>query len=78
MAIALRTPKFDKRFLGDLASGEVHTKGSASLGCCRPAELVEAGTAVIFNPDTILRAELEGFVRCPWCLGPDPAHDEDL
>ena len=78
MAIALRSPPQGKRYLGDRSTGEVHLIDAKGYRCCTVAEMIAAGTAVVFNPDTLTRAQLEGFDRCPWCIGPDPVLLDDL
>lgn len=66
IAIAVRPP--DKSFLGDLHAMEVHDLLNEKPRC-RLGSVVADGFAVVFGPDTLARAEMEGFGHCPFCIG---------
>lgn len=60
----------NKRFLGNSDPGhmEVHdlTKEKAP---CQIGEIVKAGHAVTFFPDTLEQAHTERYDNCAYCLG---------
>lgn len=61
-----------KQYLGDSDSDhmEVHdldNEDSRPNGC-QIDEIIEAGNAVVFSPDSLEQAESEGYDRCDKCL----------
>lgn len=60
----------NKQFLGNSNSKEVHdldnedTSGSG----CQINEIIRAGHAVYFTPDTLAQAHSEGYDNCAKCL----------
>lgn len=58
----------NRRFLGNTHTMEVHdlTRETAT---CQIDEIIQAGHAVVFTPDTLAQAHAEGFDNCAYCLG---------
>jgi hypothetical protein len=59
-----------KNYLGNSSSSkmEVHDLRLETSNC-QIAEIVAAGNAVTFNPDTLQQARSEGYDNCHFCLG---------
>ncbi len=62
------------QYLGDSSLGylEVHDLLVATE-TCEIADIVQAGHAVRFDPDTLEEAHRAGYDNCAWCIG-GPAH----
>ena len=58
----------DAVVLGDIASMEIHDLGNLKPRC-RLGEIVDAGNAVVLDPDTLTHARRAGFSGCPYCVG---------
>ena len=58
------------RYLGNRASAhrEVHDLFAETAQCQLP-EILRAGNAVRFDPDTLEQAHREGHDNCKWCIG---------
>lgn len=57
-----------QKYLGNRNTQEVHDLDH-ERGSCQINEILTAGHAVIFIPDSLLQAQAHGFDRCHWCLG---------
>lgn len=58
----------NKNFLGNQRTTEVHDLRKERPNC-QIDEIVRAGNAVTFTPDTLQRARREGYDNCHWCIG---------
>ncbi len=63
-------PLFGKKYCGDKAKKEVHDLDHEDPGRegCRIDEIIAAGQAQGFVPDTLEQAYNEGFKACPKCI----------
>jgi hypothetical protein len=57
-----------RRYVGDASKTETHDLKNESLAC-RVDEVIAAGHAVAFYPDSRIQAESEGYESCARCLG---------
>lgn len=57
-----------KRFLGNTNTTEVHDL-DAETANCQIDEIIVAGHAVVFSPDTLAQAKSEGYDACAYCIG---------
>lgn len=73
MAIPINSRPTDKRYLGNSNPGhkEVHDLDNEQTGEneCQIDEIIEAGNAVVFSPDTLGEARNEGYDNCEYCIG---------
>lgn len=73
MATPVYTRPTDKTYLGNSAPGhmEVHDleNEDKSPNACQIDEIIEAGNAVVFNPDNLEQAHNEGYDNCAYCIG---------
>jgi len=68
----MRRPQFpSKRYLGNSNKMEVHDldQEDTSDSGCQIDEIIRAGHAVTFNPDTLEKARALGYDNCAKCLG---------
>jgi len=56
------------KFLGDTRKMEVHGLINEKPQC-RIDEIIRAGGAVSFDPDTVVQAHKEDYNNCPYCIG---------
>ncbi len=58
------------RYLGNNNIGhmEVHDLTNKKV-LCQINEIIRAGHAVVFNPDTLTQAHYEGYDNCAYCIG---------
>lgn len=56
------------RFLGNVRTKEVHDLNNKT-NQCQIEEIINAGNAVRFMPDTLTQACNEGYDNCHWCIG---------
>lgn len=56
------------QYLGNTNSKEVHDLTNEQTNC-QIQEIINAGHAVIFDPDTLAQANSEGFDNGHWCIG---------
>ena len=56
------------RFLGNTNKKEVHDLRKETTQC-QTSEILRAGHAVVFAPDTLEQAKREGYDNCHYCLG---------
>ena len=59
-----------KQYLGNRSEKEVHDlwNEDTSEGGCQIDEIIEAGHAVVFTPDTLGQADKESYDPCAKCL----------
>jgi len=73
MAVSIDSRPDDKRYLGNNSSGhmEVHDLENEKKGEneCQIDEIIRAGNAVVFDPDTLDQAHDEGYDNSEYCLG---------
>lgn len=56
------------RFLGNRRTTEVHDLRNEQTNC-QINEILRAGNAVGFRPDTLQQARSEGYDNCAYCVG---------
>jgi hypothetical protein len=63
-------PTYGRRFVGNSNPGhrEVHDLDNEKRQC-QIDEIIAAGHAVIFNPDTLAQARQQGYDNCAYCIG---------
>ena len=73
MATAVNTRPTDKRFLGNSSPThmEVHDLWAEDKRphACQIDEIIDAGNAVVFDPDTLEQAHSERYDNCAYCIG---------
>jgi hypothetical protein len=64
-------PTNGKRFVGNTNKLEVHDLDNEKTGAneCQIDEIIRAGHAVIFSPDTLDEAHDQGYDNCAYCIG---------
>jgi len=64
-------PLFGRRYVGNTNKGEVHDLDNEQTGAneCQIDEIIRAGNARTFNPDTLQQAHSEGYDNGAYCLG---------
>ena len=64
-------PTYGKRFVGNSNTTEVHDLDNEKTGPnqCQIDEIIRAGHAVTFTPDTLSQAHSEGYDNCAHCIG---------
>ncbi len=69
MATSINSRPKDKRYLGNSSSDhmEVHDLHNEKPQC-QIDEIIKAGNAVVFSPDTLEQAHKEGYDNCAYCL----------
>jgi hypothetical protein len=65
---ATQTRPTNKNYLGNRWTKEVHDLRKET-GNCQVSEIIRAGNAVTFSPDSLAQARSEGYDNCAWCLG---------
>jgi len=65
------SPTNGKRFVGNTDKKEVHDLDKEKTGPneCQIDEIIKAGHARTFDPDTLEQAHSEGYDNCAYCLG---------
>jgi fido (protein-threonine AMPylation protein) len=61
-------PTYGKRFVGNTNHKEVHDLDNETVQC-QIDEIIQAGHAVTFNPDTLQQAHSQGYDNGKYCLG---------
>ena len=63
-------PTYGQRFVGNTNNMEVHDLDNEQTGAneCQIDEIIAAGHAVVFSPDSLAQAESEGYDPCAYCL----------
>ncbi len=71
MARRKDSPTYGKRFVGNTNNKEVHDLDNEKTGAneCQIDEIIRAGHAVTFNPDTHTQARTSGYDNCAHCIG---------
>jgi|Deesub1362B_J571_1020462.scaffolds.fasta_scaffold00655_15 hypothetical protein len=71
MARRLGPPLYGKRYCGNIKKMEVHDldKEDTSESGCQIDEIIAAGHAITFDPDTLEQAHREGYDNCAKCIG---------
>ena len=64
-------PLYGKQFCGNTNKMEVHDldREDASASGCQIDEIIRAGHAKAFAPDTLAQAHSEGYDNCAKCIG---------
>ncbi len=62
------TSKFVVAFLGNVNHKEVHEVARETRDC-QITEILSAGHAVGFSPDSLAQAHKEGYDNCAYCIG---------
>lgn len=70
MATRVDSRPTDERYLGNSSSSkmEVHDLQNETPNC-QIDEIIQAGHAVVFNPDTLEQAHKEGYDNGAYCIG---------
>jgi hypoxanthine-guanine phosphoribosyltransferase len=65
------SPTYGKRFVGNANNDEVHDLDNEKTGAneCQIDEIIDAGHAVTFTPDTLDQAHRQGYDNCAYCIG---------
>ena len=58
----------NKRYLGNANKKEVHDLHNETV-YCQIDEIIKAGHAVVFSPDTLDQAHREGYDNGHYCIG---------
>ena len=61
-------PVYGTKYCGNTNTTEVHDLDNEQTNC-QIDEIVRAGHAKAFNPDTLTQAHSEGYDNCAYCLG---------
>ncbi len=71
MARRIGLPTWGKRFMGNTNSTEVHDLDNEQTGAneCQIDEIIDAGHAITFSPDTNAEAKSKGYDNCAHCIG---------
>jgi hypothetical protein len=64
-------PLYGKQFVGNSNTTEVHDLDNEKTGPteCQINEIISAGHARTFNPDTLEQAHQRGYDNCHYCIG---------
>jgi hypothetical protein len=64
-------PTYGKRFVGNTEKKEIHDLDNEKTGAyqCQIDEIIGAGHARTFTPDTLAQAHSEGYDNCAYCIG---------
>ena len=68
MARRLDPPLDGNRYCGNTNKKEVHDLDNEKI-VCEIDEIIDAGHARIFTPDTLEQANKEGYDDCAYCIG---------
>ena len=68
MSVLPTTMRIGLSYLGNRNTTEVHQL-SNETSQCQIGEILEAGNAVKFVPDTLAEAHNNGYDNCAYCLG---------
>jgi hypothetical protein len=65
------SPIHGRRYVGNTNTTEVHDLDNEKTGTneCQIDEIIAAGHARTFNPDTLDQAHGEGYDNCQYCIG---------
>jgi hypothetical protein len=64
-------PTYGKRYVGNTNTKEVHDLDNEQTGTneCQIDEIIAAGHAITFNPDSLAQAHSEGYDNGKYCIG---------
>lgn len=64
-------PTWGKRYVGNTSKKEVHDLDNEQTGAneCQIDEIIRAGHARTFTPDTLEQAHKEGYDNGAYCIG---------
>lgn len=64
-------PTYGRRFVGNSSKKEVHDLDNEQTGPneCQIDEIIRAGNAVTFSPDSLAEAHRQGYDNCHYCIG---------
>ena len=64
-------PVYGNRFLGNTNTTEVHDLDNEKMGPseCQISEIINAGNARLFSPNTLQQANSLGYDNCHYCIG---------
>ena len=68
MATPVTSRPSNKRYLGNKSKKEVHDLNNEKTNC-QIDEIIRAGNAVVFTPDSLSQAHSEGYDNGYWCIG---------
>jgi hypothetical protein len=68
MATSVTSRPTLKNYLGNTNHREVHYLPSETTSC-QINEIIRAGHAVVFTPDSKAQAHSEGYDNCAYCIG---------
>jgi hypothetical protein len=57
-----------RRYIGNADTTEAHDLTKEAKNC-RVDEIIAAGNAVAFYPDSLVEAHADGYDDCAWCVG---------
>ena len=60
--------KYGRSYLGNKNTTEVHKLSNEQTNC-QINEIISAGHAVGFSPDTLEQAHTDGYDNCAYCIG---------
>ena len=65
------SPLFGNRYCGNRHKKEVHDldREDTFLSGCQIDEIIRAGNAKAFSPDSLAQAHSEGYDNCAKCIG---------
>ena len=71
MARRSGNPTYGNRFVGNTNTLEVHDLDNEKTGGngCQIDEIIGAGHARVFSPDTLEQAHFKGYDNCDKCIG---------
>lgn len=71
MARRKGAPTYGNRYVGNVNKMEVHDLDNEKTkpNQCQIDEIIAAGHAVIFEPDSLDQAHREGYDNCHHCIG---------
>lgn len=71
MARRQGSPTYGKRYVGNTDKKEVHDLDNEQTGAneCQIDEIIKAGHARTFSPDTLEQADKETYDNCAYCIG---------
>ncbi len=71
MARRAGSPTYGRRYVGNKNKKEVHDLDNEKTGAnqCQIDEIIRAGHAAIFNPDSLSQANSQSYDNCAHCIG---------
>ena len=68
MAVRTEFPFNRRRFIGNKITKEVHDCYMERIAFCKIDE-IKSDYVITFNPDTLEKANQEGYKNCSYCIG---------